>query len=56
MQLGFFGLGHLGLTIAGKLKAYGHTLTVWNRASGKGGRPVGRNRCPAVENRKNHND
>jgi 3-hydroxyisobutyrate dehydrogenase len=35
MQIGFIGLGHLGKAIAGRLVDCGHSLTVWNRSTGK---------------------
>jgi len=35
MNIGFIGLGHMGLPMAGRLAASGAPLTVWNRTAGK---------------------
>jgi 3-hydroxyisobutyrate dehydrogenase/2-hydroxy-3-oxopropionate reductase len=35
MNIGFIGLGHMGLPMAGRLAASGASLTVWNRTPGK---------------------
>ena len=35
MNLGFIGLGNLGLAVAGRLLERGHQLTVWNRTPAK---------------------
>jgi len=34
MNIGFIGLGHMGLPMAGRLAASGAPLTVWNRTAG----------------------
>ena len=36
MKIAFLGLGKMGLPMASRLAAEGHSLTVWNRTPGRG--------------------